>query len=82
MPKKKKDANEIAFAGLQELIRRDAKRDGLPVEPKPEEAKLSYRVKAGRKGGLASGKTRKQKLSAAKRKEIAKKAAQTRWGRL
>ncbi len=31
------------------------------------------------KGGLKGGKARAEKLTAGKRKEIAKKAAQTRW---
>jgi hypothetical protein len=78
---KKKDENETAFAGLQELLRRDAKRDGLPIEPEPEPEKLSYRVEAGRKGGLKSSKQRIKKMSAAKRSEIAKKAAQARWNK-
>lgn len=33
----------------------------------------------GRKGGLKGGKARAEKLSSAKRHEIAKKAASTRW---
>lgn len=32
------------------------------------------------KGGRAGGKARARKLSASKRKEIAKKAAESRWG--
>jgi general stress protein YciG len=79
MPKKKKDENEIAFEGLQELLRRDAKRDGLPIEPCSEPEKLSYRVDAGRKGGEASGKARKKNLSPQERSEIARKAAKARW---
>jgi hypothetical protein len=81
MPKKKKDENEIAFEGLQELLRRDAKRDGLPVEPCSEPEKLTYRVKAGTKGGLKSAATREERLSPAKRKAIAAKAAKTRWSK-
>ncbi len=80
MPKKK-DESEIAFATLQELLRRDAKRDGLSVEPIPEAKKLDYRVKAGKKGGIKSGKTRKTKLSDKKRSEIASYAAKTRWAK-
>jgi len=36
-------------------------------------------VAAGRLGGLKGGKARAKKLSAAKRKAIAKKAAEKRW---
>lgn len=37
-------------------------------------------VALGRQGGLKGGKARAKKLSAKKRKEIAKKAAEARWG--
>ncbi len=38
-------------------------------------------VELGRRGGLKGGKARAEKLSAKKRKEIAKKAATARWQR-
>jgi hypothetical protein len=47
MPRKK-DENETAFDVLQEVLRRDAERDGLKPEPKPEPEKMAVRVKAGR----------------------------------
>ena len=37
-------------------------------------------AEANRKGGLKGGKARAEKLSPAKRKAIAKKAAKARWG--
>ncbi len=46
-------------------------------EPKPE--KNLAAVTLGRLGGLKGGKARAEKLSAKKRKEIAKKAAEARW---
>lgn len=78
MPKRR-DENQIAFDGLQEILRRDAERDGLPVKPKPKPEKVPSAVRAGRLGGLKGGKARAKKLSVKKRKEIAKKAALTRW---
>lgn len=39
-------------------------------------------VELGRRGGLKGGRARAAKLSAAQRTEIAKKAAQTRWGKV
>jgi hypothetical protein len=45
-------------------------------EPQPETPATAARRKGGRKGGKA----RAKKLSARKRKAIAKKAARTRWG--
>lgn len=80
MPKHK-DENETAFDALQEILRRDAKRDGLPQEPIPKPEKVRYRVEAGSKGGLKGGLARAKKLSSRKRKEIARKAARTRWGK-
>ena len=46
-----------------------------------EEEPESQQVAAGRLGGLKGGKARASKLSAKRRKEIAKKAAQARWAR-
>jgi hypothetical protein len=56
-----------------------------PEEPTPEPTKESLpeknpaAVALGRLGGLKGGPARAKKLSAAKRKEYAKKAADTRW---
>jgi hypothetical protein len=77
MPKKR-DENETAFDALEEVLRRDAERDGIPQLPKPKAEKISYRVKAGRKGGLKGGRARSKKLRAARRKAIAQKAAAAR----
>lgn len=80
MPKRR-DENETAFDALQEILRRDAKRDGISQEPIPKPEKVSYRVSAGRKGGLKGGPARAKKLSAKKRKAIARKAVKTRWSK-
>ena len=51
------------------------------VEDKPDdEGKNPHAVALGRMGGLKGGRARAEKLSAAKRKAIAKKAAKARWG--
>jgi hypothetical protein len=51
----------------------------------PDEALLEGKnpaaVLLGRMGGLKGGKARAKKLSAKKRKEIAKKAAKARWAK-
>ena len=44
-----------------------------------EEPTESQQVQAGRLGGLKGGEARAKKLSAKRRSEIAKKAAQARW---
>jgi hypothetical protein len=66
------DVNEIAFR-----VAREAIGEG----PRPVNQKNPAAVELGRLGGLKGGKARAQKLSAAKRRSIAKKAAQARWKR-
>jgi hypothetical protein len=65
------DFNEIAFNVVQEAT-------GQAPPPPPTE-KNPAAVTLGRLGGLKGGKARAEKLSPAKRKAIAKKAAQARW---
>jgi len=48
-------------------------------KPAKESQKNPAAVALGRLGGLKGGKARAAKLSASKRKAIAKKAAKTRW---
>jgi hypothetical protein len=87
MPKRssKHDENEMAFAGLGEIIHRDEARDkGESIELPAEEAqpeKNPAAVALGRLGGLKGGKARAEKLSAKKRQSIARKAAQARWSK-
>lgn len=52
--------------------------DGTPLED-PNAGKSVKAVKAGRIGGVKGGRARAKKLSAARRKAIAKKAASARW---
>ena len=47
--------------------------------PDPNEGKNPAAVALGRLGGLKGGKARASKLSPRKRREIAKKAAKSRW---
>ena len=53
------------------------------VEDRPptpeEEGKDPAAVALGRKGGLKGGKARSERLSAKKRSDIARKAAESRW---
>ncbi len=46
-----------------------------------DEPELTAKARAGRLGGRKGGKARAAKLSAKRRAEIAKKAAQARWQR-
>jgi hypothetical protein len=80
MPKRR-DENETAFDTLQEILRRDAERDGKPQPPKPAPEKMAVRVEAGRKGGKIGGEVRKVRLSDRRRKIIASQAAKARWAK-
>ena len=62
------DPNESAFAVLQEVIRQT---EGTGKDP--------IAVAMGRQGGLKGGRARAAKLTPARRREIAKKAAAARW---
>jgi len=49
--------------------------------PDPNEGKDPAAIERGRQGGLKGGKARAEKLSPKRRKEIAKKAAKSRWNK-
>lgn len=78
MPKRR-DENQTAFDGLEEILRRDAERDGIELPPKAKPEKVPSAVRAGRLGGLKGGYARAKNLTPKKRRRIAKKAAQSRW---
>ena len=69
-PKKPRDANERAKL-IVDIATGEA--DYYPIRPKNE-----GQQKGGQKGGTA----RAKKLPAKRRSEIAKKAAQKRWGKI
>lgn len=75
MPKrssKPKDTQQLARSVLDAVVP-DAK------PKKPEKEKNPAAVALGKLGGLKGGKARAASLSPAKRKAIAKKAAESRW---
>jgi len=75
MPKrssKQKDTQQLARSVLDAIVP-----DAEPAAAKPE--KNPAAVALGRLGGLKGGAARAAKLSPAKRKAIAKKAATSRW---
>jgi hypothetical protein len=65
------DVNELAASIVDDAT--DEDRESEVDERDPAAVAL------GRKGGLKGGKARAEKLSAAERSEIARKAAMTRW---
>ncbi len=70
MEKKKKGLTDINLIASHIVAK-------VTTEPKRE--KNPAAVALGRLGGLKGGKARAEKLSAKKRKEIAQKAALSRW---
>lgn len=68
-----RDVNQTAY----DIVQQATGQVGKPVEKEKNPAAVTL----GRLGGLKGGKARAEKLSAAKRKAIAKKAAEKRWGR-
>lgn len=54
--------------------------DGSPL-PDPNAGKDPKAIARGKLGGLKGGKARAEKLTAKRRKQIASKAAKTRWNR-
>lgn len=74
MPKrssKPKDTQQLARSVLDAVV--------PDAETKPTKEKNPAAVALGRLGGAKGGKARAASLSPAKRKEIAKKAAHSRW---
>lgn len=71
-PKRPRDANQLAKFIV------DLSTEQIQ-EPEINKGKNPAAVALGRLGGLKGGKARAEKLSARKRKEIAKKAAAIRW---
>ncbi len=74
--KRQRDTQELARHVLGTVVP-DAETAPPPEEAKPE--KNPAAVALGRLGGLKGGKARAAKLSAKRRAEIARKAAQSRW---
>jgi hypothetical protein len=72
-PKRPKDPNARAV-----MIAKIA--TGEIIAPDINEGKNPHAVALGRLGGLKGGKARAKKLSAKRRKEIAIKAINKRWG--
>ena len=68
-----RDTNVIATRIVEQTTSLDA--------PKTKDGKNAYAVALGRLGGLKGSRARADKLTSARRVEIAKKAAQARWGK-
>jgi len=70
------DPNKLAY----EIVRLSTEEPDEKEQPPEERSEISkYLAEIGRKGGLKGGKARADKLTPERKKEIAQKAAQTRW---
>lgn len=70
------DPAEMAFGIIQQIAG-----EVTPAAVAPDNGKNPAAVALGRLGGAKGGKARAEKLTPAKRKAIAKKAAKARWGK-
>jgi hypothetical protein len=75
-PKRPRDLNEWAKRMVDIATGQVA-----DSQPSPESGKNAAAVELGRLGGLKGGKARAAKLSAKRRSDIARKAAQARYGK-
>ncbi|MBV9279948.1 MAG: hypothetical protein JOZ41_07695 [Chloroflexi bacterium] len=83
-PKRPRDINQLAHQIVQESTQEYPERDepedvAVPEPDKPE--KNPHAQALGRLGGLKGGKARAAKLTPERRREIARKAAEKRWGK-
>lgn len=77
-PKRPSDANQLGKLIVALSV---GEADEAAFREAVDEGKNPAAVALGRKGGLKGGKARAKVLTAKRRREIAKKAAQKRWGK-
>ena len=80
--KRPRDPNQLAASIVEEATQETPVEEETEPQESEEEAegKNPAAVALGRLGGKKGGKARAAKLTPEQRKEIAKKAAQARWG--
>lgn len=76
--KRSGDFTQIARRVVEEAI--GERLDGAPLEPPEPDTRNPAAVALSKLGASKGGRARAEKLSAAKRRNIAKKAAKARWG--
>ena len=80
-PKKDHDFSISAFRVVQQVTREDEEPLEEPGAKLRDDGKNPAAVALGRLGGKKGGKARAQNLSPEQRREIAQKAAATRWNK-
>jgi hypothetical protein len=83
MPSRSSKPKDHDFMAIGRRVVEQAIGEKLSGEPldDPNAGKNPHAVALGRLGGAKGGKARAESLSARKRKQIAQKAAKTRWGK-
>jgi len=76
--KKPRDVNQIAKR-VVDIV--SGEEPNVKPDDAADEGKNPHAVALGRMGGLKGGKARASKLSAERRRQIAKRAASKRWGK-
>ena len=76
-----KDPNQLAYKIVRLSTDEPGEKPIEPEQPKERSPISKYLSEIGKKGGLKGGPARAKKLSAKRRKEIARKAAISRWGK-
>jgi len=74
-PKRPRDFNQLAH----QLVRESTEQNGANLSRPSSEEISRVMADLGRRGGVIGGKKRAEALTASKRREIALKAARTRW---
>jgi len=78
--KTRMDAAEIALSVVEKAIGDKLAGEPKPVEPPEPDTRNPAAVALSKLGASKGGRARAAKLSAKRRREIAKSAARTRWG--
>ena len=73
----KRDFMEVARGIVEQAI--GEQMDGNPLPASPKDERNPHAVALGSMGGKKGGKARARKLTAARRRSIARKAAKSRW---
>jgi hypothetical protein len=81
-PRRKKSEHDFAINAFRVVQEATEEKKPIQAKPQPTEGKNPNAVALGRLGGLKGGKARSEKMTPERRKEIAQKAAQTRWKKL
>jgi hypothetical protein len=78
-PKRPRDPNLLARSVVEDLI--GERMDGTPLPAEPPDTRNPAAVALSKLGASKGRKARAESLSARKRKQIAKRAAEARWGK-